>query len=414
MARVNPNYKKPTKRKTEAEARQYQGGTTLEQDAERLAQGIKDEAKKRGVSTGYSKPPASPSRKLKDVLGGLPLKPEVPKDVNNDAILDYLGGSKPGSKKPAGTFFSDNPHPLPGGAVAAVGSDVSGSRRGYVVAPVKLKGDIPGETRTMNMALRREQFKLVAGKGMTYTGRPGEIIPTSGGELRKIEPAAPLRASGPVPKGSVAVTAKGGKPVAPLDSPTYDPITTQQNAERSARLAAMDKDFVPKPGLPKGVTLGNQEAPTPTPFMKREPSKSPNTYPKGPPELDENGKPTYDQGNVSAEKVANIAGRMTSGLLKKGRNNVVTGSLTKVGKGKSATLYPTYTTSYVPKTAEELAAMPTPGPTTEAGKAAQAAGPTREQISLNRQAAEGRAQENAIKRAQNIATARAQREAQKD
>ena len=264
------------------------------------------------------------------------------------------------------------------------------------------------------MALRREQFKLVAGKGMTYTGRPGEIIPTSGGELRKIEPAAPLRASGPVPKGSVAVTAKGGKPVAPLDSPTYDPITTQQNAERSARLAAMDKDFVPKPGLPKGVTLGNQEAPTPTPFMKREPSKSPNTYPKGPPELDENGKPTYDQGNVSAEKVANIAGRMTSGLLKKGRNNVVTGSLTKVGKGKSATLYPTYTTSYVPKTAEELAAMPTPGPTTEAGKAAQAAGPTREQISLNRQAAEGRAQENAIKRAQNIATARAQREAQKD
>jgi hypothetical protein len=422
MARVNPNYKKPTKRKTEAEARQYQGGTTLEQDAEKLAQGIKNEAKKRGVSTGYSKPPASPSRKLKDVLGGLPLKPEVPKDVNNDAILDYLGGSKPGSKKPAGTFFSDNPHPLPGGAVAAVGSDVSGSRRGYVVAPVKLKGDIPGETRTMNMALRREQFKLVAGKGMTYTGRPGEIIPTSGGELRKIEPAAPLRASGPVPKGSVAVTAKGGKPVAPLDSPTYDPITTQQNAERSARLAAMDKDFVPKPGLPKGVTLGNQEAPTPTPFMKREPSKSPNTYDKSN-AVQPYGSPKYtgevteentETSRMAAGQVSGVAERMTKGLRAKGRTNTVTGTMTKVGSGKTATLYPTYTTSYVPKTAEELAAMPTPGPTTEAGKAAQAAGPTREQISLNRQAAEGRAQENAIKRAQNIATARAQREAQKD
>jgi hypothetical protein len=425
MGRVNPNYKSPTKRKTAAEARKYKGGTTLEQDAERLAQGIKNEAKKRGVKTTYNKPPASPSRKLKDVLGGLPLKPEVPKDVNNDAILNYLGATKPGSKKAPGTFFSDNPHPLPGGAIAGVGSDITKTRRNYVVTPVKLKGDIPGEARHINMALHREQFKLVPGKGMTYTGRPGEIIPTASGELRRIKPSAPLKTSKPAPKGSVTGYRTPGTLTASEQTgevTSVDPITEQQNAERAARDAEREKNFVPSPDLPKGVTAGNQDAPTPTPYERPKPSTSPNTYDKSN-AVQPYGSPKYtgevteentETGRMTAEQVSGVAERMTKGLRAKGRTNVVTGTMTKVGRGKAATLYPTYTTSYVPKTAEELASIPSTAPTTEAGKAAVAAAPSREQLEASKLAAQGRAQENAIKRARNIATARAQREAQKD
>jgi hypothetical protein len=131
-------------------------------------------------------------------------------------------------------------------------------------------------------------------------------------------------------------------------------------------------------------------------------------------------------GRMSAEDISSRAERMTRGMMSKGRakfdkdagtsvpTNPVTATLTKVGRGKSATLYPTYTTSYVPKTAEELAAIPTTAAKTEAGVAAMAAAKTPEQLAADKQAVQGRADINAQKRAQNIATARAQREAQKD
>lgn len=411
-----------TRRKSVKEAQQYVGGTSLEEDAEKLAQGIKNEAKRNKVGTGYNKPPASPSRKLKDMLGGLPLTPEVPKDITSDAIRDYLGSTKPGSKAKPGTFFSDNLAPLPKGAGYAVGSDTTKGTRKYVVAPVKLKGDIPGQTRTINMALRREQFSILGGgdKGkLTYTGRPGEIIPVNG-ELRKIKTAAPLRASGPVPKGSVAGYRTPGTLTASEQTgkvTVVDPITERQNAERAARDAEREKNFVPTPGLPKGVTLGNQEAPTPTPYSKRVPGKSPNTYSK------ENavqpyGSPKYtgevteentETGRMTAGQVSGVAERMTKGLRAKGRTNVVSGTMTKVGRGKAAVSYPTYTTSYVPKTAEELAAIPSTAPKTEAGVAAAAAAKTPEQLAADKKAIQGRADINAQKRAQNLAAVRANR-----
>lgn len=420
-----------TRRKSVKEAQQYVGGTSLEEDAEKLAQGIKNEAKRNKVGTGYNKPPASPSRKLKDMLGGLPLTPEVPKDITSDAIRDYLGSTKPGSKAKPGTFFSDNLAPLPKGAGYAVGSDTTKGTRKYVVAPVKLKGDIPGQTRTINMALRREQFSILGGgdKGkLTYTGRPGEIIPVNG-ELRKIKPAAPLRTNRPAPKGQILLPVPkdyySPEKTAERDRTSVNPITEQQNAERAARDAERNKgfeaqygkDYDPKaqPGWASAPSGGFQG--TPTPYSKRVPGKSPNTYDKST-AVQPYGSPKYtgevteentQTGRMTAGQVSGVAERMTKGLRAKGRTNVVSGTMTKVGRGKAAVSYPTYTTSYVPKTAEELAAIPSTAPKTEAGVAAAAAAKTPEQLAADKKAIQGRADINAQKRAQNLAAVRANR-----
>lgn len=359
--------------------------------------------------------------------------PTVSQEEENAAILKGLGytgsdkgkgkgkGKKtqaeptlpPVSKQPKDTLFISGAEMAPKipGAVPNV-FDPSGQS---VLKRFKVKHPVTGRPMPMDIALNKSQFKF-SGGGFTYEPKPGEAIPVNG-VLRTVPqpiPESEIRVTGtpeepritrrkPVKK---AYNVGGGKPVDTSKLEWFDPITEAQNKERGERDAKRSAEFEAKygkdydpskePGFLKTPSGGFQGTPAPYVAPEKQKLRDPNAAPIP------SGKDTLETRVMDPEELKSynlnrLMSKMRPGDTKY-PEGVQVGPLTQAGT--FGRIGPVMGTGAFTKADNDRRAAE-----------AEAHNAIQERLASDKKVAQGRAYINAQKRAENLATMRAQKAA---